>query len=143
MPYSLNKLLKNSNFHAGLKKFFKSKWFICWLCLFPAARFTKVLSNFSKKSVFDFSCKVLFKTYLYSTSLLFFAHFGIRHGFGPWNPGFKDSRSVWNWLVLTDYNMSGLNPSQFMSRNLIFNTESQNFIIPGNFQKCSGTLNIA
>ena len=36
-----------------------------------------------------------------------------------------------------------VNLSQFMSRNLIFNTESQNFIIPGYFQKCSGTLDIA
>ena len=30
-----------------------------------------------------------------------------------------------------------------MSRNIIFNTEFQNFIIPGNFQKFSGTLDIA
>ena len=30
-----------------------------------------------------------------------------------------------------------------MSRNLIFKTEFQNFIIPGNFQKFSGTLDIA
>ena len=30
-----------------------------------------------------------------------------------------------------------------MSRNLIFNTEFQNSIIPGNFQKFSGTLEIA
>ena len=36
-----------------------------------------------------------------------------------------------------------MNPTQFMSRNLIFNTEFQNFIIPGNFQKFSGTLGIA
>ena len=48
----------------------------------------------------------------------------------------------WNWLVLTDFNMYGINPTQFMSRNLIFNTEFQNFIIPGNFQKFSGTLDI-
>ena len=30
-----------------------------------------------------------------------------------------------------------------MSRNLIFNTEFKNFIIPGNFQEFSGTLDIA
>ena len=36
-----------------------------------------------------------------------------------------------------------MNPTQFMSRNLIFNTEFQNFIIPGNFQKFPGTLDIA
>ena len=30
-----------------------------------------------------------------------------------------------------------------MSRNVIFNKEFQNFIILGNFQKCSGTLDIA
>ena len=36
-----------------------------------------------------------------------------------------------------------MNPTQFMSRNLIFNTEFQNFIIPGNFQKFSGTLDMA
>ena len=30
-----------------------------------------------------------------------------------------------------------------MSRNLIFNTEFQHFIIPGNFQEFSGTLDIA
>ena len=29
-----------------------------------------------------------------------------------------------------------------MLRNLIFNTDFQNFIIPGNFQKFSGTLDI-
>ena len=36
-----------------------------------------------------------------------------------------------------------MNPTQFVSRNLIFNAEFQNFIIPGNFQKFSGTLDIA
>ena len=30
-----------------------------------------------------------------------------------------------------------------MSRNLIFNTEFKNFIIPGKFQEFSGTLDIA
>ena len=35
-----------------------------------------------------------------------------------------------------------MNPTQFMSRNLILNTEFQNFIIPGNFQIFPGTLDI-
>ena len=50
--------------------------------------------------------------------------------------------NTWNWVVLTDFNMQGINPTQFMSRNLIFNTEFQNFITAGNFQKFSGTLDI-
>ena len=36
-----------------------------------------------------------------------------------------------------------MNPTQFMSRNLIFNTEFQNSNIPGNFQKFAGSLDIA
>ena len=36
-----------------------------------------------------------------------------------------------------------MSPTLLTSRNLIFNTEFPNFIIPGNFQKFSGTLIIA
>ena len=38
--------------------------------------------------------------------------------------------------------MQGIFCTQLMSRNLIFNTEFKNFIIPGNFQEFSGTLDI-
>ena len=48
----------------------------------------------------------------------------------------------WNWLVLPDFNMWGMNPTQFMSKNLNFNLEFQNFIIPGIFQELSGTLEL-
>ena len=48
----------------------------------------------------------------------------------------------WNWLVLPDFNMWCMNPTQFMSKNLNFNLEFQNFIIPGIFQELSGTLEL-
>ena len=35
-----------------------------------------------------------------------------------------------------------MNPTQFMSKNLNFNLEFQNFIIPGIFQELSGTLEL-
>ena len=60
-------------------------------------------------------------------------------------PGIQDSRIPevpWNWLVLPDFNMWCMNPTQFMSKNLNFNLEFQNFIIPGIFQELSGTLEL-
>ena len=48
----------------------------------------------------------------------------------------------WNWLVLTYFKMWDINPTQFMSRYLILDTEFQNSIIPGNSQKFYGTLGI-
>ena len=60
-------------------------------------------------------------------------------------PGIQDSRIPevpWNWLVLPDFNMWVMNHTQFMSKNLNFNLEFQNFIIPGIFQELSGTLEL-
>ena len=49
----------------------------------------------------------------------------------------------WNWSVLTNFKIQGIFSTQFQSRNLIFNAEFENYIIPGNFQKFPGTLDIA
>ena len=61
-------------------------------------------------------------------------------------PGFQASRNPempWNWLILTNFNVWGIFPTQLLSRNLIFNAKFKYSISPGNFQKFSGTLDIA
>ena len=73
---------------------------------------------------------------------LFWAPLGIYYDFEPLKQGFQDFRNALYLLVLTDFNILGVFPIHFVSRNLIFNIEYQSSIISGNFQKLSVSLDI-
>ena len=77
-----------------------------------------------------------------------FAHFWQHLWFsGIWNLEIWNLEIAWNWLILTNFNVLGIFPSQFLSLNLILCSEIQNSsfpeILPEFFWKSGKSLEVA